>query len=83
MLPGTEPHSVVGAKIMVFFDVVADEAWLAIGRLRCSNEAKAWIAETDAVMTVPSAEHRPTELCWNSAHRCSIENPSRWQVPHP
>ena len=42
--PRDETYSVVGVKIMVFFDVVADEAWLAIGRLRCRNEAKAWIA---------------------------------------
>src|SRR4051794_627091 len=73
----------IGLEIVVVFVIIAFEAILPVNRLLGADETEFRVAERDAVIAVPAAQHRARNLAGHAADRGSAPDPARRRIPDP
>ena len=68
---------------MIVFVIVAFEAVLSVHRLLGTDEADIRIAEGDAIVGVPAAQHRARDFARHAADRGAAPDPARRRIAHP
>ena len=65
------------------FAIVALETGLAIHRGLGADEAQVRVAQRDAIVGMPAAQHGPVDLGGDGAQRGAHPDPARWGVADP
>src|SRR4051794_12159388 len=73
----------IGLESVVVFVIVAFEPILPINRLLGADETEFGVAERDAIIGVPAAQHRAGHLAGHAADRGAAPDPARRRIADP
>src|SRR3979411_1041016 len=78
-----EHQALIDFERMIVFKVITFKSVLAVDALLGADEAEFWIAERNAVVGVPSAQHRARHFAGHAADRGASPDPARRRIADP
>src|SRR5260370_5872142 len=78
-----EHQALIELQRMVILAVIAFEPVLAVDALLGADEAEAQVAQRDAIIAVPSPQHRARNLAGHAADRGAAPDPARRRIADP
>src|SRR5258708_14156735 len=78
-----EHQALIDLERMIVFAVVTFKSVLAVDTLLGADEAEFGIAERNAVVGVPSAQHRARDFAGHAADRGTLPDPARRRIANP
>src|SRR4051812_21804531 len=78
-----EDQALIQLERVVVLIIIAFEPILTVDALLGADEAEPGIAERDAIVGVPAAQHRAADLTRHAADRGALPDPARRRIADP
>src|SRR3979411_1168480 len=78
-----EHQALIDFERMIVFKVITFKSVLAVDALLGADEAELWIAERNAVVSVPTPQHRTRHFAGHAADRGASPDPARRRIADP